>query len=114
MFFYSILLYVQRYINGAGFIGVPTIFLQMAVLSQIRHRGRTIEEEDDQPTHVRNYGRHLKGKLSNIGQGECLNSLQAQFLHKKVVAVIMTGCSGHLRNWTACQRNSSSRHWPCC
>lgn len=87
----------------------------MAVLCQILAWDRTTEEEDDQQaTHVRNYGRHLKGKLSNIGQGECLNILEAQFLHKKVVAVIMTACLGHFRNWTAGQRNRCLRRLLCC
>lgn len=87
-----------KYINVGLFVGVPKIHLQVAVLCQFRTWGRTIEEEDDPQSTVRNYGRHLKGKLSNIGQGECLNILQAKFVHKKVVAVIMIGCLGHYRN----------------
>lgn len=102
--FLCLFFYGQYDTNVRRFIGVPTIHLQMAVLCQILAWDRTTEEENDQPTHVRNYGRRLKGKLSNIGQGECLNSLLTPFLHEKVVAVTMTGCLGHSRNYTAGQR----------
>lgn len=85
----------------------------MAVV-QFRAWDRTIEEEVDQPTHVRNYGRRLKRKLSNIGQGECLNVLRAMSFFPKVVAVSVTGCLVRPRNLTAGQKKRCSRHLPCC